>query len=208
MFDGQTTRFQGYIAAYPRSGTAMVRMALHYCFGQATGSVYPEQNVSDFYRQTVGHVEDCRGWIKTHGVPAGPVYEPCCIIVRDPRCVFVSLQNFYRVRLGDRYTLAQLIRGEHPWGDWSRWVQSWVQHAPRTALWLRYEDFRPYHLRALGLEQTGEDDAMPGLDDLRAGAPSLFGRGDKVTRLNRADEALLVERHGAILSMLGYADHV
>ena len=202
-----------FIASYPRSGSAMVRMAMYHCFGEKTCSAYKETEVQQYYRDVVGHTHEKRGWMKTHRAPDAP----CVVLVRDPRCVFLSLERFYRQRNQREYSIEQIIRGDHPWGDWSEWVRAWAVYAPRDALWIHYETFVPSMLRVIngmqlkngerikGFAQKARDTDMPDLAELRRREPTMFGTGDKNGQGKLPKhERLIYDLHGSTMTMLGY----
>ena len=194
----------GLLASYPRSGSAMVRIALHHCYGQSTGSVYREENLTDAFRSAVGSVDDNRGGIfyKTHDRAVSRETVPVIIIVRDPRSVFASLYRYYRDTPNRTCTMEEVIEGHHPWGDWSEWVQSWARYAPRDALWLRYEDFEPAAIGEwFGFQR--QEGIMPRLEDLHREDPVIFGQGSKIPVPSEHDDHI-VRRHGSMMTMLGY----
>lgn len=183
----------------------MVRIALARFYGQKTGSIYEEEKTSEVFRESVNAVAEPTNGIfyKTHEQAARRETVPCVVVVRDPRCVFPSLQRFYCEKNELEYSMEDLIYGRHPWGDWSEWVQSWVRYAPPDALWLRYEDFKPSTIgRWFGFKINPEAE-MPDLAALRERDSTLFGEGKTEPESSEYDR-LILSRHGSMMSMLGY----
>lgn len=182
----------------------MVRVALHYCYGQKTSSIYPENDVSDEYRKLVNVSDACEGFCKTHQPALGPIDDcHCIVVVRDPRRVFISLQEFYRKWNGFDVSMEDIIDGRHPWGDWSSWIVSWIINGPRNALWVHYETFDPKVIREW-FNMTQIANTFPTAKELRA-KDSMFGEGEKDGRgcLPKYQDRIF-DRHGAVMTMLGY----
>lgn len=193
-----------WIASYPRSGSAMVRAAFNCCFGIKTGSIYPEEYLSEKYRKLVGSTDRVDTWCKTHAPAMTPVREPTIVIVRDPRRVFISLQKFYRDKNKMDFSMEQIIRGEHPWNHWSDWIRTWVLNGPRNALWIHYESFDPKMIREhFNIPQTGN--TMPDIEAMRATDNTMFNDAEKsgFGCLPKYRD-LIREQHGAVMTMLGY----
>ena len=202
----------GLLASYPRSGSTMVRISLAKQFGQATGSLYDESKRSSIYRDAVNDSGDTiveGSFIKTHEPARERISHPTIIVVRHPRDLFISLRRWYRQANGAEYTPEELVVGQHPWGDWSEWVRSWVKNGPPNAFWIRYDLFDAAALgRAMGWGQPSPVD-VPRLGQLRGTDSLMFGPGG-YSRSELAEcwtaerEQLLWFRHGSVMSMLGF----
>ena len=208
------------LAAYPRSGTSLVRVILAHCFGVATSSIYNEEEVAPDWVALMRQFDACDGAALAAAHGGSVVYKthdradpelsgvPTLVVVRHPAATFASLADFYRQHHEMQYSLDQLIAGRHLWGDWSAWVRSYLADSANPALWLRYESVLadlPAALAAIA-EHTGlmvRQATIPTFADLRAIAPHIFVSA----RPSPPREALdpeLVRRHGSIMSALGY----
>lgn len=220
----------GWIAGYPRSGNALVRNILARCFGHVTLSFYPEGSQGAMYAQAVGGWRPCEGhvtlemmeaaanrqgvlFVKTHELSGQPSDAPTIVIVRDPRRTLGSLRAWLESTGQGRFSFSDLIRGRHRWGNWSDWVLSWAQSAPRRdSLWLRYGDLCADPIRngaeriaerfGLAIQGTGVDD----FNRLRESDPVVFRKRDLSGNggMSTEEERLCWETHGAVASMLGY----
>jgi hypothetical protein len=203
----------GLIASYPRSGSALVRATLYQLYGRETGSIYDESERSDTFREFVGDVGDVVRdgvFYKTHDRAKQPIGHPVVVVVRDPRDVLMSLQRFYADGNNLDFCAEELIMGQHPWGDWSEWIKSWVRYAPDPTLWVRYERFDGLELADyFRLQLTAEwRNLRHSLGGLRDCDPLMFGPG-QYTSQQRADwfgdhYELFLARHSHCMTMLGY----
>jgi hypothetical protein len=219
----------GYLAGYPRSGTALVRTILSTYFKHRTSSLYLESDLNDGrFGEVVGHFPPAGSpqdfnrtadaqtvlFVKTHEVCLRSVDVPAVIVVRDGRRVLASLRAFYAQANGTEYSWRDMVLGRHPWGDWSTWVRSWVIGCPADALWLRFEDVAGNPLlngaavlgRRFGLGPLVNNAAMPEFRDLHAINPQIFRVGARVGNGGMPPEVedLFWERHGGTMSLLGY----
>jgi hypothetical protein len=137
-----------WIASYPRSGNTFLRTILWQCFGQRSGSVYPNdlggnRKLEDY----VGHIECVQNvgiqfpagnipLVKTHEYPIND--NPAIYVVRDGRAASVSLGKFYESSLN----LETLIEGQHRFGTWSKHLLAWAPWERPNTLLLKYEDMR------------------------------------------------------------------
>lgn len=216
----------GWLAGYPRSGAALVRTILAHCFGQTTGSCYPEDHIGEEYGEAVRMVplplpmEDMKTIIaqqgrfslKTHALPVvADGLVPTVVIVRDGRRTLESLRAFYAENNGLEYTMMQMVEGHHVWGSWSKWVRAWANLAAPDALWLRYEDIMADVAGAvdrlaswMGRTPVGHD--IPPFESLHANNPTIFratavdGNGG----MTADEEGRFWELHGGTMRMLGY----
>ena len=214
-----------WLAGYPRSGAALVRTILAHCFGHRTGSIYGEASLGAEYARALNAVPQ-EIWnnelvelaarqglltIKTHEYATGIADVPTIVIVRDGRRVLESLRAFYRERNELEYTMLDLIRGEHYWGDWTAWIRSWACHCRPDTQWLRYEDIMAdvpgtvdriaerWRLAPIARE-------IPPFESLHAKSPTIFRKSEVEGNGGMTDEeeALFWERHGATMTMMGY----
>lgn len=215
-----------WLAGYPRVGAALVRTILVHCFGQRTGSLYPEENIGAEYGEAMqmvrlpiptGEMEEIlsrqgRFFLKTHAYPTvqdGQV--PTIIIVRDGRRTLESLRAFYHENNAQEYSMMQMVEGHHVWGSWSKWVRAWAAQAAADALWLRYEDIMADVPRTvdqmaawMGLNPAGYE--IPPFESLHKQNPTIF-RGCEVEGnggMTEEEEARFWELHGGTMTMLGY----
>ena len=194
----------GLLASYPRSGSAMVRMALASVYGQKTGTCYDESKRSEAFKSAVNLTDENQHGIfyKTHDLAISHETCPVIVVVRDPRLVFPSLIRFYREANGAEYSMSEIVKGLHPWGDWSDWVLSWARYAPRDALWLHYESFEPDRVGAwYGFDRCGG--MAKSLGQLHEADPLMFGTGRKEPEPSEYDD-MIIARHGSVMTMLGY----
>lgn len=217
-----------WLAGYPRSGAALVRNILARCFGHVTMSRYPEQNCGQIHTDAVNGVnEDLtvdtlvqvaqqQGtmFFKTHEMakPASS-NRPTIVIVRDPRRVFGSLRSWYADTKQFSFSMRELITGRHRWGDWSQWITTWANYAPRAdTLWLRYGDLCADPIKN-GAERIAAMFNIPiigtGVDDFRKlqeANPVVFRKRDLEGNggMTPDEEKLCWELHGKVASMLGY----
>ena len=215
-----------WLAGYPRSGAALVRTILCHCFGHGTAASYDETALGQAYADGVGLVRIPQTQpeaqallerqpmltIKTHerveNLP-GPL--PVVVIVRDGRRTLESLRAFYRERNDETYSMEQLIRGAHPWGDWSDWIRGWAGWTETPVRWIRYEDIMADLEWAIGqlaswLKIHPVAWEIPPFESLPAGAPGIFRRADVAGNggMSVDEEKLFWDRHGARMSLLGY----
>lgn len=215
-----------WLAGYPRSGAALVRTILAHCFGQQTASLYREDYLGETYIDAVkllnfpidfGDLQALLAeqkllTIKTHERPDKARGPSTIIIIRDGRRVLESLKAFYRERNKRDICMPYMIRGGHPWGNWSEWHREWAASAPDGALWLRYEEIMA-DLRGtvdrlaahFGLTPAGYE--IPRFEDLSQREPSIFRKCDVEGNggLSAEDEELFWRLHGGVMSMLGYS---
>ena len=196
------------------------------CFGQASQSIYHDDEFSDpAVREAVGHEavgNDPRGFIrhaqrngrtlyvKTHELPPQDRH-PAIYVVRDGRSAVVSHAHFLREILYRNVTLPDVI--ESKLGvSWSRHVQAWALSARANTLVVRYEDL------AAGDDQTlaaiGAFIGRPPLQAfdisfsrLHTLAPEFFRCGSdtaNISELNGEAAALFEQHHGETLRAMGY----
>lgn len=215
----------GWLAGYPRSGAALIRIILAHCFGHRTASNYTEDYIGEDYAQAVNLLtfpqEIPTLWrvaqeqhiltIKTHERLSAPESAPCIIIVRDGRRVLESLQAFYRERNDVVVSMEQMIEGDHIWRSWSEWIRNWAQFAPANALWLRYEDIMIDQRAAVGriaawLGLQPHSYEIPSFEELHARTPSIFRKAEIEGNGGMTDtqESAFWQLHGGAMSMLGY----
>jgi hypothetical protein len=215
-----------WLASYPRSGNTLLRVILKHCFGEASQSIYHDDEFPDpAVRQVVGHEPvgaDPHGFIaraqqsgrtlyvKTHELPTDD-HNPTIYIVRDGRSAVVSHAHFIREILGRDVTLADVIRG---WQGthWSRHVKAWAPPARPATLVVRYEDLaagEPKTLAAIsafiGRPQRQAFDIS--FDRLHALSPNFFRSGSDAANIAELDAPaarLFEQQHGDTLRALGY----
>jgi len=163
-------------------------------------------------------------FVKTHRLPADDDY-PGIVLVRDGRDAIVSHAHFIlrteydtdaqqQPRLFEE-TLEQLIIGEatYAFGGWSRNVREWMSRK-RTAI-IRYEILIVdpvcaimQALRCLKIPLPFVGNSVPPFEELHKQVPWFFRKGKVGSWRDDMPhhlEELLLERHGALLTALGYA---
>ena len=214
-----------WLAGYPRSGAALIRTILAHCFGHQTGAIYCESNLGSDYARALNAVPVAqpsadmaalaRGQglltFKTHARAKGIGHVPAIVIVRDGRRMFESLRAFYSERNATEYTMMELIRGDHYWGDWTEWVRSWACNSRCDTQWLRYEDVMADVAGTVdrlaarwGLDPVAHE--IPAFETLHKAKPDIFRKAavDGNGGMTDAEEAEFWERHGGTMTMLGY----
>ncbi|HMH65198.1 MAG TPA: sulfotransferase domain-containing protein [Rhizomicrobium sp.] len=215
-----------WLASYPRSGNTLLRVILKHCFGEASQSIYHDDEFSDpAVRSVVGHEpvgDDPHGFIaraqqggrtlyvKTHELPAED-HNPAIYVVRDGRSAVVSHAHFIREILGRDVTLADVIRGWQS-AHWSRHVKAWALPTRAATLVVRYEDLAAGDARTLaaisafiGRPQLQAFDIS--FNRLHALSPNFFRCGSDAANIAELDApaAKLFERqHGDTLRAMGY----
>lgn len=215
-----------WLAGYPRSGAALIRTILAHCFGHGSASFYQEGGLSEHYAEAVGlcsipqTVEESEALaerqpvltIKSHEWPERhPKALPTLVIVRDGRRLFESLRAFYQECNEETYSMLELIRGVHPWGDWSEWIRAWARWTELPVRWIRYEDIMAdvdWAIRRLAawLQIHPVAWEIPPFEAIQQGSPGIFrkaavsGNGGMTVD----EESAFWDRHGAVMSMLGY----
>lgn len=221
-----TTLRLAWLAGYPRSGAALVRTILAHCFGHGTASFYQEDGLGEHYAETVGLCsipqtpEQMAALaerqpvlaIKSHEWPERhPEDLPTIVIVRDGRRLFESLRAFYQERNGTTYSMGELIRGAHPWGDWGEWIRAWARWTGASVRWIRYEDImddQEWAIRQLAewLQIRPVAWEIPLFEAMQEGSPTIFRKAaiEGNGGMTPDEEWLFWERHGGTMSMLGY----
>jgi len=224
----------GWLAGYPRSGAALVRLILASCFDHWTGTIYSEGSIGTVYADVLhilpqhmpltdlAEIASRQGVVlfKTHEKPRPAERIPTIVIVRDGRRTLESLRAFYveneqvaphRSSLVGTDSMMEMIRGNHVWGSWSAWIRAWAASAPATALWLRYEDIMavvPGAVRRIGLwlRRTPSGYEIPSFESLHQAHPTIFRSAfvDGNGGMTEQEEALFWELHGGAMTMLGY----
>ena len=214
-----------WLAGYPRSGAALIRTILAHCFGHKTGTIYSEANLGDAYAEMLhalpAQLPSDRTvalarrqgllTLKTHERAKPGDAVPAIVIVRDGRRMFESLRAFYSERNATEYTMMDLIRGTHYWGDWTEWVRSWACNSRCDTQWLRYEDTMADVAGTVdrlaarwGLDPVAHE--IPAFETLHAATPTIFRQAavDGNGGMTDAEEAEFWALHGGTMTMLGY----
>jgi hypothetical protein len=217
-----------WLASYPRSGKALLRLILHQCFGLSTYSDQPPTVTADvkplpdyrplpapwprFYEQACGSATLAS--VMTHRPPCDDA--PALYVVRDGRLAVCSYLKFHRsFQAHAQASLLGLIVGDDYYGDWSWHYRQWTERRGPTLV-LRYEDLAQPStalLRSIG-EVLGTSPGVQHWDNpvaaLRQQRPGLIGaaqphwQGDSDWD-GYADAAFHL-LHGPLLHQLGYAD--
>jgi hypothetical protein len=215
-----------WLASYPRSGNTLLRVILKRCFGQASQSLYHDDEFSDpIVRGVVGHEpvgDDPLGfvrqaqqdgrtlYVKTHELPPQDRH-PAIYVVRDGRSAVVSHAHFLRDILHRDVPLNDVICGKLG-VSWSRHVQAWAPSARANTLVVRYEDLAAGDAQTLaaigafiGRPQLQAFDIS--FSRLHALNPEFFRCGSNAANISELDDetaALFEQHHGDTLRAMGY----
>jgi hypothetical protein len=213
-----------WLASYPRSGNAFLRMILNAVFGIKSTSVYSAEDSAmaerPWHAQLVGYAGEFRRvksisnpneWIavKTHDPPSDS--EPAIYVVHDGRAAIVSYFHFVRAFADTFPPLQDLIEGKVWPGSWSQHLKMWNPKERANTLLLKYEHLKSDPRRCckeismfLNIPQKAE--FTQEFDELHRLDPSLFRAGNN--ELNIAEMSSYVEQfdrlHGAVMKQLGY----
>lgn len=215
-----------WVASYPRSGNRFLRTILWHCFGQRSGSIYPNDlNGNRELEKYVGHIELARGrpilfpkdnlpLIKTHEYPFDA--KPTIYVVRDGRAATLSLWRFY----GGTHPLRAVIEGQHRFGTWANHLAAWKPWERKNTLLLEYEDLRcnlPLVLDKISVflkrdilsRQVPERGTIAAVDGRwvrnKSDWRSEFGE-DLLRRFNEINDEML-KKMGYELSLPGFAEN-
>ena len=208
-----------WLAAYPRSGVTWMRAILWRCFGLRTASIYEEGVLSRKYDAYVGAWSSClfdelvarQGIvpIKTHVGAGGMPPARTILIVRDGRTALQSLRQLYADLNNDTYSINEMIDGEHPWGDWSAYVNSWLDYDHAAPITMRrYEDMGGMDLAELG-QFIGREplpgEAIPSFRVAHKANPWINPCGSRENHFTPEQETRFWSQHGQAMHMLGYS---
>ncbi len=217
-----------WIASFPRSGNAFLRIVLKSVYGVGSHTTYQGEGYSSRWdgegRCGAGAPDEeepaTPAFVKTHELAVAADPAPAVYLVRDGRDAYVSYAHFARASEPATYgarpfaeILRLLVASKDHFGGWSAHVAAWTQRAAPTAV-LRFEDLRAEPATAatracgeLGIELPSPTGAMPSFDELRAWDPQSFRRGrtgDWRVEMPGEIEALFWRLHGAAMERLGY----
>ena len=135
-----------WLASYPRSGNTFLRTILWHCFGQRSGSVYPQDlggnTELELYIGHIEHGENGQLHFPAGNIPFVKTHEhdrddkPAIYVVRDGIASCVSMWQFYKRSM----SLEAVMTGHHRFGTWTDHVQSWHPWDRQNTLLLRYEE--------------------------------------------------------------------
>lgn len=220
-----------WLASYPRSGNTQLRLMLRQVFGLSSYSMYDD--ASDIgavpaVQEAVGHRFLGQPWasfyriarssetmtpVKTHGAPLDAA--PAIYVVRDGRAAIISWYNMLvKLRRRTDVTIGDVIAGRKvAFGDWSTHLRAWRPWERPDTLLLRYEELNAEPEAALA--RIGR---FLGAAPLRAwqnefgrlhtAFPEFFAGGSNernIAQLSEADRREFWDRHGALMTQLGYA---
>ena len=209
-----------WLSAYPRSGVTWMRAILWRCFGLRTASIYTEGAFGDAYDSYVGTWSSClfdelvarQGIvpIKTHVGAGGMPPSRTILIVRDGRTALQSLRQYYvDIGGGSTYSAEDMIDGEHPFGNWSAYVNSWLNYdhaAPITTR--RYEDMGGMDLAEMG-QFIGREPlpgaAIPSFKVAHSAHIWINPCGSRKNQFTTEQENRFWSQHEQAMRMLGYS---
>lgn len=208
-----------WLASFPRSGVTMLRIMLYQNFGLRSISLYQEHALGKKFMAVTGdvataeeaHIVASRQGIvpvKTHRLPRDVAPGRAIVVVRDGRAIMSSLREFYASICLTILPMEKIIRGEHPWGDWTEWIKTW-RAEERETLWLKYEEMVcrfDAQVNRIG-EFIGRKPAnykRTEFRNLRQINPWMFRRGKMDHTLKPEEEELFWELHAETMDSLGY----
>lgn len=219
-----------YLASWPRSGNTLLRAILWQCFGLESVSIYGDSRMC--VRNPLWHtltgamrlpskMKDLQGlviqqgvaFIKTHNLPPDTIgHDHTIYIIRDGREACVSYWHYLNEIIGTHCTLADVIRGNNPFGSWGAHIQAWAPNTRANTTLLRYENaLRERASTIVTLEHMLEISAtrfntMP-WREFHNSDPQFFRSGTNntwKTEMTVDDLALFDELHGDTMQEYGY----
>ena len=219
-----------WLASYPRSGNAFLRMVLKSAFGVSSGSIYAQDAGGGVLREVrdssiaarsveemAREADPC--FVKTQGLPGVDEY-PALYIVRDGRDAIVSYAHSALEveprRAGPRpdsvlSMMRVLVQSDAHFGGWARHVTAWTSRKAPTEV-IRFEELivDPVSIVARAFERLGirrQTEVPPSFAELRAEAPEFFrvgSVGGYREEMPRTLEDVFWSRSGGAMRRHGY----
>jgi hypothetical protein len=184
-----------WLASFPRSGNALLRVILKSLHGVASTTIYPKEAAGRFTAFLGGGRPAPEGdagpeFVKTHELAAAEDASPALYLVRDGRDAYVSYAHFAiqldpaaYAGVGYEEVLRTLIESREHFGGWSEHIRTWSRRLSPTAL-LRYEEMlaNPGETvaracAAIGIALPPSSGTLPAGEELRSLDPLSFRRG-------------------------------
>jgi hypothetical protein len=217
-----------WVASFPRSGNALLRLILKSVHGIASYTPYRNEGFSQPWdgplpppatALSAARIEDLV-FMKTHELRAADDPSPAVYLVRDGRDAYVSYAHFAMQSDPGGYpslsyadVLRMLIRSRDHFGGWSGHVEAWTRRRAPTAI-VPFEDLvaDPAGAAAracarLGLTLPAPSGRAPSFEELRAWDPRSFRKGQVGSwkeEMPAELEQLFWTLHGATMTRLGY----
>lgn len=212
-----------WLASYPRSGNAFLRVVLKSLYGVGSTTVYPKEAGGRLAKLMADPRE--KGveepvFTKTHELDAASGPASAIYLVRDGRDCYVSYAHFARAldpaglgAIAYADVLKMLVESEAHFGGWSRHVETWTHRESPTAL-VRYEELLAAPAEAaakacaaLGIALPEADGVLTSVEELAAVDPRSFRKGKAGSWREEMPpelEELFWGRHGETMGRLGY----
>ncbi len=194
------------LASYPRSGNTFLQMLLYYGFGIKSDTLYREKLLTGYHEQG-------SRFVKTHEPPIADS-NPAIYIVRDGREVCISYWHYLQIDARPHTTLADVIRGNVQFGNWSDHLRAWNPLTRANTLVVSYETMldRPGEVvrqiaLKIGRKPTGK--TMPIFEFFHIQHPGFFRSGTNETwkeEMVGDDLSLFWELHGEAMGEYGYGE--
>lgn len=211
-----------WLASFPRSGNAFLRVVLKSLYGVGSTTVYPKEAKGRLaaFMAGEGGGEDAPVFTKTHELDAAADANPAVYLVRDGRDAYVSYAHFARTldpqgcgTMTYDAVLRMLIESRDHFGGWSAHVAAWTGRKAPTAL-LRYEELLADPAGAaaracgrLGIPLPAAHGSLMPVEQLASVDPLSFRKGKAGSfreEMPAELEELFWRRHGETMDRLGY----